>query len=69
MDRMQGQASNLERLAFLDCHVGAGQAVKGRSGDPAAGSPLQFERTGDMVGMDMGVEGGGERQAEVPEFG
>jgi hypothetical protein len=54
----------LERLSFLNANVGTWQAVMSWCDNLAADRTLHLQRSGDMVGMDVRINGVSQLQSE-----
>ena len=58
-------AADPQRLVLGHADIGAGQVVDGGVDDLAAGEAAKPAGRGDVVGVDVGVQGAGERQLQL----
>jgi len=68
VQRLQLDASHLQWRAFDDANVRARQGIDRRSRDPALHALLQVTLRRDVIGVDMGVQGHRQGQAQARDL-
>lgn len=65
--RPQFDRADAQGLSLPQSDVSTRQPVQGRSADSAAGEALELERASQMIGVNVGLDGAGERQPQVSQ--